>query len=231
VTKAPNKASRILIVDDQPVVLAGLTQIINRQEGLVCCGEAKNVASAREAFRECKPDLVTVDLGLPDGSGMELIEEFTKMEPSFPVLVISQYDESLYAERVLKAGAKGFVMKDSGSKEIVEALRSLLGGGLYVSRRVTALALEQLAGKKAKNSDQALDVLTNRELQVLQLLGSGLGSRAVANKLKLSIKTVETHRENIKQKLGIRDAAGLIHYATKWVAGRDGRSRGGKGKI
>lgn len=230
-SKTVNKASRILIIDDQPVVLAGLTQIINRQEGLICCAEAKNVASAREAFRQCKPDLVTVDLGLPDGNGIELIEEFTKEEPSVPVLVISQYEESQYAERVLRAGAKGFVMKDSGPKEIIDALRSLLNGELYVSHRVTALALEQLAGKKTKSTDQVLEMLTNRELQVLQLLGSGLGSRVVANKLKLSIKTVETHRENIKQKLGIRDAPGLIHYAIKWVAGHDGRSRGGKGKV
>jgi len=231
VYKSANKASRILIIDDQPVVLAGLTHIINGQEGLVCCAEAKSMASAREAFRACKPDLVTVDLGLPDGNGMELIEEFTREQPSVPVLVISQYEESHYAERVLRAGAKGFVMKDSGPKEIVEALRSVLNGGLYVSQRVATLALEQLAGKKAKTVNQALEVLTNRELQVLQLLGSGLGSRAVAAKLKLSIKTVETHRENIKQKLDIPDAAGLIHYATKWVAGGDGRGRRGKGNI
>ena len=223
--KIPNKESRILVVDDQPLILAGLTQIINRQEDLICCCEARSVAGAREAFHKCNPDLVTIDLGLPDGDGVELIEEFASEEPSVPILVISQHDEALYAERVLKAGAKGYVMKECGAEEIVTAMRSLLNGDLYVSSRVAALALQKLAGNKTKDSEHELDVLTNRELQVFQLLGAGLGSRAVANKLKLSIKTVETHRENIKQKLGIRDAAGLVHRATKWVQSQ-GRKNG-----
>lgn len=224
--KTANKESRVLVVDDQPLILAGLTQIINGAKDLVCCGEAMNIASAREAFHECKPDLVTIDLGLPDGDGMELIEEFAKEEPSVPILVISQCDESLYAERALKTGAKGYLMKDCRADEIVAAVHTLLKGELYVSPQVATMALQQMAGKKTGKLEDSLAALTNREFQVFQLLGSGVGSRAVANKLKLSIKTVETHRENIKQKLRIRDAAGLIHFATSWVEKHGGRARG-----
>jgi DNA-binding NarL/FixJ family response regulator len=217
---ANNDKSGILIVDDQPLILAGLTQVINGQEDMICCGVARSMASARKQFRDCRPDLVTIDLGLPDGDGLELIKEFNVAGATIPILVISQYDETIYAERALKAGARGYVMKERVSEDIVDAIRSMLKGELYVSAKVAALALFQMAGRKAGRKAECLEILTNRELQVLQLLGAGLGSRAAAEKLKLSIKTLETHRENIKRKLRIEDAAGLVHYATTWVDGQ-----------
>lgn len=229
-SKLTNKKS-VLVVDDHPLILAGLMQIINAQSDMVCCGEARSVASGRKAFESCQPDLVTMDLRLPDGDGIELIGEFMVAQPALPILVISQCDEAIYAERVLKAGARGYVMKERGTEEILAAMRGVLGGEICVSPRVAALALHQMAGRRPNGVgvDHSLEVLTNRELQVFQLLGAGIGSRAIAARLSLSIKTVETHRENIKHKLQLRDAASLVHYATNWVDGQPMEVEHGQG--
>lgn len=220
--KAKRK-SRVLVVDDHPIVSFGLAQTINNEPDLACCCEARNLANARKLFESCKPDLVTVDLRLPDGDGVELIKYFTTADPSIPILVISLCDESIYAERALKAGARGYLMKEHAPGEIVSAIRMILGGELYFSARVAALALNQMAGRKAAAKNKSVEILTDRELQVLQLLGAGVGTRGIGSRLGLSMKTVETHRENIKHKLGISDAAGLVHYAVTWVERQDPR--------
>jgi DNA-binding NarL/FixJ family response regulator len=201
-----------------------LTHLINAQPDLTCCGGAGTLATARRAFAACRPDLVTMDLRLPDGDGVELIREFATAQPATPILVISQYNETVYAERVLKAGARGFVMKECVVEDIIRAIRSVLRGELFVSPNVAALALRQMAGRKTSGPGQSLAVLTNRELQVFQLLGAGIGSRAISVRLNLSIKTVETHRENIKHKLGLPGAAELVHCATSWVENRQAGS-------
>ena len=220
----------ILIVDDHPLIRAGLTQIIKRQGDLFCCGETSSVSGVRQAVTVCKPSLLTIDLRLPDGDGLELIRDLATEHPSLPVLVITQCDEMLYAERALKAGARGYVMKEHGTAEILTAIRTILAGELFVSPKITALALHQMVGHKSNGSDTALANLTDRELQVLQLLGACIKTRAVAARLNLSVKTVETHRENIKHKLGIPDAAGLMRYATNWVENQTSRPPLNQGK-
>ena len=211
---------QVLIIDDHPIVSFGLAQAINNQPDMVCCGHAGTLASAKKIFETSKADVVTVDLRLPDGDGLELIKHLTSLRPSIFALVISLCDESIYAERALKAGARGYVMKEHGPEEIIAAIRSILNGELYFSAKVAAMALNQLAGRKPKGRGKSLEILTDRELQVLQLLGAGLGTRAIGGRLGLSVKTVETHRENIKHKLSIPNAAGSIHYAVNWVENR-----------
>ena len=219
----------VLVVDDHPVVVAGLAMIINSQRDLTCCAKADCIASARRKFNDCAPDLVTVDLRLPDGDGVDLIKHFIATKPCIPILVISSQDEVLYAERALKAGARGYLMKERAAEEIVMAIRTILSGELYFSAKVAAVALNQLAGRKAVGNHKALNALTDRELHVLQLLGAGLGTRMIAAKLGLSIKTIETHRENIKHKLHINSAAGLVHYAVNWVENRNQNPQASQG--
>ncbi len=214
-----NKA-RILIVDDYPLVREGLIQIIRLQPDLECCGEAGTSAAAQKILATAKPDLVTVDIRLPDGDGLELLKIVKAQHPQLLTLVITQCDETLYAERALKAGARGYVMKERATDEVLHAIRTVLAGGLYVSPKIAALALHKMIGAKSGNQNHAIHNLTDRELQVLQLLGAGLGTRKAAAKLFLSIKTVETHRENIKHKLQLASAAELIRFATDWVNGQ-----------
>jgi DNA-binding NarL/FixJ family response regulator len=215
---AANHKFGILLVDDHPLILAGLSQVIDKQNDLFCCGVANTLAKARKAFETCSPDLITIDLGMPDGDALQLIKDFIAECPSVYILVVSQCDETVYAERVLKAGARGYVTKERCVEDLVVAIRTILAGELFVSQKVAALAVSQMAGRKTSGKRSSLDVLSNRELQILQLLGAGMGTRTISAKLNLSIKTIETHRENIKHKLKIRDAATLIHYATTWVA-------------
>jgi DNA-binding NarL/FixJ family response regulator len=207
----------IFVVDDHPLVREGLSQIIGRQEDLIYCGEASTILGARQAIGTLKPDLVTLDLRLPDGDGLEFIKDLSTEHPTLPVLVITQCDEMLYAERALKAGARGFVMKQRGTEDIVNAIRTILSGDLFVSPKISALALHKMVGNKARDGANNLGNLTDRELQVLQLLGAGIKTRAIAVKLNLSIKTVETHRENIKHKLGLPDSTALLRFASNWV--------------
>jgi DNA-binding NarL/FixJ family response regulator len=219
----PQQKHGILIIDDHPLVREGLTQIIRREPDLFCCGEVAGAGGVRSAITTFKPSLITLDLRLPDGDGLALIKDLAVEHPTVPVLVITQCDEMLYAERALKAGARGYVMKERASEEILTAIRTILAGQLFVSPKITALALNQMVGSKSKDSKNNLANLTDRELQVLQLLGAGMKTRAAAARLNLSVKTVETHRENIKHKLGIPDAAGLMRYAANWVEGANFR--------
>jgi DNA-binding NarL/FixJ family response regulator len=215
-----NSKGRIMVVDDHPLVREGLIQIINRQNDLVCCGEAESAAEAQETAGVLRPDLVTIDIRLQSGDGLELIKWLSSERPSPHLLVISQCDESIYAERALRAGARGYVMKERATAEVLTAIRTILAGGLYVSPKVATLALHKIVGGKTISSNGGVDNLSNRELQVLQLLGAGLSTRKTATRLGLSVKTVETHRENIKHKLGLVDGGELIRYATDLISGQ-----------
>ena len=214
------RKARILVVDDHPLVRAGLFQVINLENDLECCGQADSQDLALSAVETCKPDLVTIDIRLRKGDGLNLIKAINAQYPSLPTLVISQCDESLYAERALKAGARGYLMKERATGEVIAAIRTVLKGGVFVSPQIAAIALEKLVGgKTAKQDDHAINTLTNRELQIFQLLGSGLSTRKIAEKLFLSVKTVEAHREHIKHKLGLSNAAELNRYSAEWVNG------------
>ncbi|HEV2328858.1 MAG TPA: response regulator transcription factor [Verrucomicrobiae bacterium] len=211
------KKAEILIVDDQPLVREGLIRIINREKDLNCICAVEGTVAARDQLTVCKPDLLLMDILLSDGCGLDFIKQLSQEHPLLPVLVVSQCDETLYAERALKAGARGFLMKNQAASGIPAAIRAVLAGQFHVSPKVAALALHQMAGRKSGFQREGLGNLTDRELQVFQLLGAGVNSRDIAAKLHLSIKTVETHRENIKRKLKLSSAAELIRYSSNWV--------------
>lgn len=216
---APPKI-RILVADDHPFLRVGLTHMINHESDMVVCGEAVSVATVRSGVEQLKPDLLLTDLCLGDGDGLELIKSIKAQFPSLPILVLSQQDEILFAERVLRAGAQGYIMKERATQDVLEGIRTILGGDLYVSRKVAALAMRKLVEGGAEATAAAgseISGLSDRELQVFRLLGAGKGTMEVAEALKLSHKTIETYRENIKRKLGLTNATALIHRATEWM--------------
>ena len=207
---------RLLILDDHPMMREGLAQLINNENDLIVCGEAGSGHEALSLIGSLKPDLVLADISLPDKSGLEVIKDVQALHPGLSVLVISMHDESLYAERVLRAGGRGYIMKQEGGKKLMQAIRQVLDGKIYVSEKISAGVLEKLAGQSAQQKS-ALEQLSDREFEVLQLLGQGRGTRDIADQLHLSIKTVEAHRANIKTKLSLRTAAELVRYAVRWV--------------
>lgn len=211
------KKAEVLVVDDQPLVREGLIRIINREKDLNCCGAVESIASARYEVAARKPDLVLMDILLPDGCGLDFIKDLALEQPAVPVLVLSQCDETLYAERVLRAGARGYLMKNHATSAIPAAIRAVLAGELHVSPKIAALALHQMAGRMSGIQRDGLGNLTDRELQIFQLLGAGVNTRDIAGRLHLSVKTIETHRENIKRKLKLSSASDLIRYSTNWV--------------
>jgi DNA-binding NarL/FixJ family response regulator len=203
---------RVLLVDDHPLVRSGLMEMINRTGDLLCCGEAGNMTEAQKAVAELKPDLVLLDLRLHNGDGLELVKIFKARFPSLKMLILSQLDEMTYAERVLRAGAMGYVMKENATREVLSAIRTVLAGEIIASEKIKLLAVRRMAG--AKNN--AVEKLTDRELQILQLLGRGFGTKKISAALCLSDKTIQTHRERIKCKLELPNAASLVHFATAW---------------
>ena len=213
---------RVLIVDDHPMMRLGLAQLIEQEPNLTLCGEAENAAQALEALAKLKPDLVLADISLPDKNGLELIKDFLAMQPGLEVLVISMHDESLYAERVLRAGGRGYIMKQEGGKKLMEAIRKVVSGGVFVSDKISARILESMAGRRKVSSVPMLQELTDREFEVYRLLGEGKGTRNIAEALHLSVKTVEVHRANIKRKLGIATAPELIRHAVRGIETQKG---------
>ena len=211
---------RVLVAEDHPLVRQAVTQLINQQPELVSCGTAESVCELSLAVRSGNPDLLLLDLGLKDGNSLPHIQILRKEFPSLRILVVSQCDENLYAEPALRSGANGYIMKEQASDEILNAIHSVLSGEIYLSPKLAARLSNQFAGVKPPGSIPALEHLSARELQVLQLLGGGLGTRDVATELGLSIKTVETYRDNLKDKLGLRTGEELIRWASLWVEGK-----------
>jgi DNA-binding NarL/FixJ family response regulator len=211
----PDAPRRIMVVDDHPLVREGLIQLIRRQSGLTICGEADCVSMAKQVALKTSPDLLILDLRLNKGDGLDLIKHFHLQFPSLRILVLSQLDEMLYVERVLRAGAHGYLMKEGAAKEVVLAIRLILDGGLYVSPAANRHLLQKLIQAPTLRPSYGVESLTDRELQVFQKLGSGMSSRQIATELFLSIKTIEAHRENIKVKIGASDSAVLVHEATR----------------
>lgn len=195
-----------------------MVALLSEQKDFIICGEAENASQALTQMRELKPDVVLVDISMPGMNGIELIKMMLAEEPKLPILILSMHDESLYALRALRAGAKGYVMKAEALDHVIIALRKVIDGGIYVSAKLS----EQLIFK-AIQSDKSdivspVDKLSDRELEVLQLIGKGSGTKEIASSLHLSVKTIETHRAHIKEKLGFKDAAELVRFAFEWSA-------------
>ena len=212
----PQKA-RIFIVDDHPMTRAGLTHMINHQPDTLVCGEAENAAQALDLMAVSQPELMLIDITLPGKSGLELIKDVKAILPDLPILVISMHDESLYADRVLRAGARGYITKHEGGEKLMSAIRHVLSGKIYVSESMSAHILEIFSGGQPTTDRASMQNLSDREFEVFQALGEGLSSHEIAKKLHLSAKTVDAHRANIKTKLKINTTAELISFAARWT--------------
>jgi len=208
----------VFIVDDHPIVRQGLRRMIDLEPDLAVCGEAESERQARAALRSLEPDVVIIDLSLTDGDGIELVRDLHAQRPQLPLLVLSMHDELIYGQRLLAAGASGYIMKHAASDQLLSALRLVLEGGIYLSD-----ALADATGTRAKKAGKRMtasnpvDHLSNRELQVLSLIGRGLSSREAAATLGVSVKTVESHRQSLKRKLHLATNALLLHYAINWM--------------
>ncbi|MBN2372444.1 response regulator transcription factor [bacterium] len=210
--------TRILVVDDHPVVRLGLAYLINQNEDLLVCGEADSAHKALDAIEKLCPDMAIVDVCLKGQSGIGLIKNIKGRYPEFPILVLSIHDENVYAEHVLRAGAKGYIMKNDASSNIIHAIRKVLNGEIYVSEKMTSKILNKFINEHPScSSGSPIEFLSDRELEVFHLLGQGYGTRQIAEELYLSIKTVETYRGHIKNKLNLKNASELVKYAIKWV--------------
>lgn len=195
----------------------GLAQLINNESDLMACCQADTAGQALQLVSEQKPELALLDISLPDKNGLELIKDIHVLCPDILILVVSMHDETLYAERVLRAGARGYIMKQEGGKKLMQAIRHVLSGQIYVSEKMSAKILEIFSGRGAKSGGSPVERLSDREFEVFQLIGEGRGTREIAGHLHLSIKTVEVHRANIKEKLNLKTAADLVHYAIRWA--------------
>jgi DNA-binding NarL/FixJ family response regulator len=195
----------------------GLTQLIGQEDDLAVCGEAFDAAGAVKAIGNLMPDIVIVDVSLKDSSGIELIKDIRVRWPNLPVLVFSVHDESLYAERILRAGARGYVTKAEAAAKLIEGIRRVLDGDVYVSEMISSKMLSRMVGASRDTSAFPLDTLTDREFEVFELIGKGLQGRQIAETLHLSVKTVAAHREHIKKKLNFASATELLAYAIRWT--------------
>jgi len=214
----PQKAkTKILIVDDHPMMRQGLVQLITNEPDLAVAGEAETAEQAVSIIAQAAPDLVLADISLTGKSGLELIKDIQALRPGLAVLVISMHDESIYAERVLRAGGRGYIMKHEGGKQMMQAVRHVLSGQIYVSPKMSGKILELFSGRRSESGGSPVERLSDREFEVFQLIGQGKGTRQIAEQLHLSVKTVEVHRQHIKEKLRLTDAPSLARYAVQWV--------------
>jgi DNA-binding NarL/FixJ family response regulator len=208
---------RVLIVDDHAVVRQGLRQLLGSERDLEVCGEAETAHEALGRIEALKPDVVVLDLSLRESDGLDLLKDIRVRFPAVKALVLSMHDEGFYGERVLRAGGRGYVMKEEAAAKVLEAVRCVLRGEIYLSQHLTSRMLSSLTGGKSLTDVSTVHTLSDRELQVFRLIGQGLGTRQIAEKLNLSIKTIESHRENVKRKLGLADATELVRHAVRWV--------------
>lgn len=219
--QSPETVKRVILVDDHPIMRHGLAQLIRMENGLDVCGEAGSAREGLDLVGKLKPDLAVIDLTLPDKNGLELVKDIRAMHPATVCLVLSMHDEALYGERSLRAGARGYVMKEEAADHLITAIHKIMSGGLYVSETLNARMLEQMtAPTRAKAA--GIDSLTDRELEILELIGKGVATKNIATQLSISARTVEAHRAHVKEKLGITDGAALVRYAVQWVESRSG---------
>src|SRR5258708_3386057 len=223
VHSAETGRKRVLLVDDHAVVRKGLTAMIAEEEGFAVCGEAETAPQALEAMRRLNPEVALLDISMPGTNGIELIKAMLAERPKLPILVLSVHDESLYALRALRAGAKGYLMKSESVPDIFAALRKVLAGETYVSPRFgERLVFQAIQSQNGSLIGSPVDKLSDRELEVLHHLGKGHGTREIAASLNLSVKTIETHRAHIKEKLGAKDSDEMVRFALDWVTLEEG---------
>jgi len=207
----------VFVIDDHPIVREGLTQLINREPDLTVCGTAEDIYEALKAMQTLKPDIALADISLKGADGIELIKNLKIRMPALPVLVLSIHDESIYAPRALRAGARGFIMKQEATENVLLALRRVLSGEIYLSKRMANKMLQQFVGAPGTAQKFSIDRLSDRELEVFRLIGQGHGTRRIAEELRLSVKTVESYREHIKEKMTLSDASELVQHAIQWL--------------
>lgn len=217
---AGNKVTRVLLVDDHPVVREGLAESINREKDLTVCAQAEDHQGALKAIEIYHPELVVIDLMLKDSSGMELIKDVHARWPRLLILVVSMHDETLYAERVLRAGAQGYITKQQATHDVLLAIRRLLSGGIYLNERTASVVLARLAAKPHAVSNSIPDLLAVRELEVFELTGRGLSTREIAGQLRIDVKTVDTYRARIREKLNLKSSSELLQLAIRWNQNR-----------
>src|SRR5438552_1124937 len=220
---AKKNKNRILLVDDHPIVRQGLAEMIDNQKDLMVCGTADDLHKALDQIAALKPDLVIVDISLRTSNGIELLKNIKLHHPGMLVLMLSMHDETLYAVRALRAGAAGYIMKQEATENVLTAIRQVLNGEIYLSERMEKKMMQQLVGGRAARTGSPLEDLSDRELEVFNLIGQGKGTRQIAEELHLSIKTVESHRAHIKEKLGLKSATELVQHAIQW---RDAEASG-----
>jgi DNA-binding NarL/FixJ family response regulator len=217
---AAKAKSRVLVVEDHPIVRDGLVRLINDEPDLEVCGEAEDVKNALALVANSRPDVALVDVRLKESSGLDLIRDFNAAHPKLPVLVLSMHKESLYAERALRAGARGYIMKQEATDKVMLALRRVLSGGLYVSDALAAAMVHRMYGR-TEERQPTLASLTDREFEVFSMIGQGLGPTRIAQKLGVSVKTIETHREHVKEKLHLKNGTELTRMAMRYAMGED----------
>jgi DNA-binding NarL/FixJ family response regulator len=219
--KTNEKKIQVLIVDDHPVIRDGLVAIINHEQDLNVCGQAEDAYTAQKAIDELKPDIVVTDISLKSSDGIELTKNIKAGHPALPVIILSVHDESLYAERALLAGAKAYLMKDKVSENIIKAIRTVLNGEIYVSDAILKKFLHKVAGNRTGTGKTPIETLSDREFEVFRLIGEGLKASQIAKQLHLSIKTIETYRTRLKEKLGLVSASELLKYSIRWAKSQD----------
>ena len=215
-TETSTDTKTIFIVDDHPIMRQGLAVLINHEKDLNVCGEAEDAAHALDGILAKKPNLALIDISLPGKNGLELIKDLRAMESEVAILIHSMHDESLYVERVLRAGAQGYITKDEGGSKLMEAIRKVLSGEIYVSKEMSGKILEIFSGRRT-SSNNPVEALTDRQFEVFQMIGHGQSTRDIAEILKVSIKTVDAHRDHIKKKLNLRSGTELVRFAVRWV--------------
>ena len=215
--KAKNTFKRLMVVDDHPMMRQGLAQLIDNEPDLKVVAEADTGGQGLDIAVKEKLDLALLDISLPDKNGLELIKDIRAVKPELPLLIVSMHDEALYAERVLRAGARGYIMKQEGGKKLLQAIRQVLTGQIYVSEKMSARILETFSGNRADQTSSPVARLSDREFEVFQLIGQGKGTKEIAQHLNLSVKTVEVHRANIKEKLSLTTATDLVRFAVRWT--------------
>jgi len=215
--KSKYPAHPLLILDDHPMMRTGLAQLIANEPDLKVAAEAGTARQALDAVMKLKLDLILLDISLPDKNGLELIKDILALKPEVPVLVVSMHDESLYAERVLRAGARGYIMKQEGGKKFLQAIRRVLQGAIYVSEIMSSQILETFSGRHPGETTAPLARLSDREFEVFQLIARGADTHAMAAQLRVSVKTIEAHRVHIKEKLQLKTATELVRYAVRWI--------------
>jgi DNA-binding NarL/FixJ family response regulator len=216
------KKYRVLLVDDHPIVRQGLALLIDRESDLSVCGEADGAHSAFHAIETLRPDIVLLDISLNGPDGLEVLKEIRMKTGSLPVLILSMHDESIYAERAMRAGANGYIMKQEATEKVLIAIRRILQGDVYLSDRLTTTMLQQYVRGGAHTKSSPLLNLTDRELEVFRLIGEGHGTRQIADELHLSVKTIESYQAHIKEKLALRNARELVQHAIEWTVNLNG---------